>query len=64
MPVWVRVAIVICIATVSAIVTGMRFAMLYDLLKYFVIFLVVSNNSAMWSGLLVEMESCKFGSVR
>ena len=33
---------------------------LYDLLKYFGIFLVDSNNSAMWSGLLVEMDSCKF----
>ena len=33
---------------------------LNDLLKYFVIFLVASNNSAMWSGLLVEMESCKW----
>ena len=30
---------------------------LYDLLKYFVIFPVASNNSAMWSGLMVEMES-------
>ena len=36
---------------------------LYDLLKYFIIFLVASNNSDMWSGLLVETESYKFGSM-
>ena len=34
---------------------------LSDLLKYFVIFLVASNSSAIWSGLLVKTESCKFG---
>ena len=35
---------------------------LSDLLKHFVIFLVASNIYAMWSGLLVEIESCKFSS--
>ena len=34
---------------------------LYDLWKYCVIFLVAYNNSAIWSGLLVEMDSCKCG---
>ena len=30
---------------------------LYDFLKYLVIFLVASKNSAIWSGLLVETDN-------
>ena len=36
---------------------------MYDLLKYLVILLVACNSSEMWSGLLVDTENCKFGSL-
>ena len=58
--VWVGFAMVICTGVVVAVIR-MRFAILMWLLKYFVIFPVASNNSAMWSGFLVE--SCKLGSL-
>ena len=39
------------------------FCSIYITLWYLVMFLVGSNNSAIWSCLLVEMDNCTFGSL-
>ena len=49
----------VCFNLIAFIVINVLGVCLSDLLKFFVICLVTSDNSAIWSSLLVETESCK-----